>query len=237
MYVLDNLWWILSPGIFTKKGPGNERPMHFSSPNIGARPIQNCPRHKSPLQAFAPSVEPCWKSDFEPAFLFMRIVTESGGALNFFSGRGMRPGFLKCGDCELILGLWKRGLVNYKFPNLWASELKISKFGGFIVSWKFPNLGALWAKILAKIEAVEAKMSKFSQKGVLLTDSFAWNEACELQERCENGVFRTAHPHTPFLGQCPQGLNWFRTTLHTGAYLGPMILRQHYLARLYHCGL
>ena len=179
--------------------------MHFSSPNMGARPIQNCPRHKGPLQAFAPEVEPCWKSDFEPVFFcsWGSWLNRGGGHSTFFSGRGVRPGFPKCGDCELILGLWKRGLVNCKFPNLWASELKISKFGGFIVSWKFPNLGALWAKILAKIEAVEAKISKFSQKGVLLTDSFTWNEACELQERRENGVFRAAHPHTPFLGQCP----------------------------------
>ena len=26
-----------------------------------------------------------------------------GGTLNFFSGRGVRPRFLKCGACELIL--------------------------------------------------------------------------------------------------------------------------------------
>ena len=63
--------------------------------------------------------------------------------------------------------LWKGGLVSgkflnlKKFPNLGACELKISKFGG------------LWAKIWVKIEAVEAKISKFSQKGVLWTDSFA----------------------------------------------------------------
>ena len=28
-------------------------------------------------------------------------------------------------------------------------------------------------------------------------------DPCELQERREKGVFRAAHPHTPFLGQCP----------------------------------
>ena len=36
-------------------------------------------------------------------------------------------------------------------------------------------------------------------------------DPCELQERREKGVFRAAHPHTPFLGQCPPGLmiiNW-----------------------------
>ena len=55
------------------------------------------------------------------------------------------------------------GLVSWKFQNLGACELKISKFGG------------LRAKIWVKIEAVEAKISKLSQKGVLWTDSFAWN--------------------------------------------------------------
>ena len=49
--------------------------------------------------------------------------------------------------------------MNWKFPNLEACELKISKFGG------------LRAKIWAKTEAVEADISKFSgkfsQKGVL----------------------------------------------------------------------
>ena len=42
-----------------------------------------------------------------------------------------------------------------KLPNLGACELKISKFGGFR------------AKIWVKIEAVEAKISNFFQKGVL----------------------------------------------------------------------
>ena len=40
--------------------------------------------------------------------------------------------------------------MNRKFPNLRACELKISKFGG------------LRARIWVKIEAVEAKISKFS---------------------------------------------------------------------------
>ena len=79
---------------------------------------------------------------------------------------------LKRGVCGLKIskfgGLWTEnfkicGLVSWKFPNLGACELKISKFGG------------LWAKIWVKIEAVEAKIFKFSQKGVLWTDTFAWN--------------------------------------------------------------
>ena len=116
-----------------------------------------------------------------------------GGALNFFSCRGVRPGFPKCGACELTFasekgGLWAEnfqiwGLVSWKFPNLGACELKISKFGG------------LWAKIWVKIEAVEAKISKFSQKGVLWTDSFAWNGTLASGRR---GVKRgSSGPHIP----------------------------------------
>ena len=115
------------------------------------------------------------------------------GALNFFSGRGVRPGFPKCGACELTFasekgGLWAEnfqiwGLVSGKFPNLGACELKISKFGG------------LWAKIWVKIEAVEAKISKFSRKGVLRTDSFAWNGTLASGRR---GVKRgSSGPHIP----------------------------------------
>ena len=102
-----------------------------------------------------------------------------GGALNLFSGRGVRHGFPKCGACELTFasekaGLWAEnfqiwGLVSGKFPNLGACELKISKFGG------------LWAKIWVKIEAVEAKISKFSQKG-----------SCELTLLLEMGPLRAA---------------------------------------------
>ena len=120
-----------------------------------------------------------------------------GGHSTFFLGRGVQPRFPKWGACELIYAsekgaLWTENfpiweLVNWKFTNLGSCELKIFKFGG------------LRAKIWAKIEAVEAKISKFSQKGVLWTDSFAWNEnPCKMQERREKGVFRAAHAHTPF---------------------------------------
>ena len=83
---------------------------------------------------------------------FYPLDARGGGALNFFSGRGVRPGFPKCGACERTFasekgGLWAENfqiwrLVSWKFPNLEACELKISKFGG------------LWAKIWVKIEAV-----------------------------------------------------------------------------------
>ena len=38
------------------------------------------------------------------------INTSPGGALNFFSGRGVRPGFPKCGACELTFTSEKGGL-------------------------------------------------------------------------------------------------------------------------------
>ena len=53
-----------------------------------------------------------------------------GGALNFFSGRGVRPGFPKCRACELTFASEKGGL--------WAENFQI--WG--LVSWNFPNLGA-----------------------------------------------------------------------------------------------
>ena len=52
-----------------------------------------------------------------------------GGTQLFFSGRGVRPGFPKCGACELILSL-KEGACELKISKFGACELKISKFGG-----------------------------------------------------------------------------------------------------------
>ena len=90
--------------------------------------------------------------------------------------------------------LWKRRIVNWKCPNLGACELKMSKFRG------------LRAKIWAKIEAVEAKISKFSQKEVFWTDSFAWNMILANYRRgVKWGLRGPTSPHPPFLGQCPQG--------------------------------
>ena len=50
-----------------------------------------------------------------------RTSTRGGGALNSFSGRGVRPGFPKCGACELTFASERGG---------GACERKISKFGG-----------------------------------------------------------------------------------------------------------
>ena len=52
--------------------------------------------------------------------------------------------------------------MNRKFQNLGACELKISKFGA--CELKISKFGSWRAKIWTKIEA---KISKFSQKGVL----------------------------------------------------------------------
>ena len=60
----------------------------------------------------------------------LQLQRQTPGALNFFSGRGVRPGFLKCGACELAFASEKGGLVSGNFQNLEACELKISIFGG-----------------------------------------------------------------------------------------------------------
>ena len=89
------------------------------------------------------------------------------GALNFFQVGVCGLDFQNVGLANWYLPLkWR--LVNQKFPNLRGCELKISKFGG------------LWAKIWVKIEAVEAKISKFCQKG-----------SCELTLLLEMGPLRT----------------------------------------------
>ena len=41
---------------------------------------------------------------------FQGLFSPGGGALNFFSGRGVRPGFPKCGACELTFASEKGGL-------------------------------------------------------------------------------------------------------------------------------
>ena len=108
--------------------------------------------------------------------------TPRGGALNFYQVGVCGPDFRSVGLANWYLPL-KRGLVNWKFPNFGAVELKISKFGG------------LWAKLWVKIEAVEAKISKFSQNGVLWTDSSAWNGTLA---NCRRGVKRgSSGPHIP----------------------------------------
>ena len=113
-----------------------------------------------------------------------------GGALNFFlvgvCGPDFRSGGLWTDHC-----LWKGGLLNWKFPNLGACELKISNFGG------------LWTENF-QIWGLESENFLFFLKRGLLNWGYClkW-DPCELRERREKGVFRAAHPRTPFLGQCP----------------------------------
>ena len=114
-----------------------------------------------------------------------------GGAFNFFSGRGVRPGFPKCGACELTFASEKGGL--------WAENFQI--WG--LVSWKFPNLGACVLKFGWKLRLLRLKFQNFLKRGscelTLLLEMGPLRAAAEAWR----GVFRAAHPHTPFLGQCP----------------------------------
>ena len=133
------------------------------------------------------SVRPTWTP-------MSKVGVQARGGVIFFPGRGVRTGFLKCGACELIFVSEKGGLwtENFQIGGLWTENFQI--WG--LVSWKFQNLGAkLWAKIWVKIKAVEAKISKFSQKWVLWADSFAWNGTLPNYRR---GVKRgSSGPHIP----------------------------------------
>ena len=62
------------------------------------------------------------------------------GARNFFSGRGVWPGFPKCGACELIFASEKGGL--------WT---EISKFGGL----RTENFPGLWTKIWLRLSRLK----------------------------------------------------------------------------------
>ena len=78
--------------------------------------------------------------------------TRAGGGgtqLFFFSGRGVRPGFPKCGACELILASEKGGLwtENFKIWGLWTETFQIRG----LVSWQFPNSGACELKFGRKL--------------------------------------------------------------------------------------
>ena len=98
----------------------------------------------------------CWTNESTGTNFFMLWKNKNSAqprwALNFLQVGVCGPDFQSVGLANWYLPL-KEG----------AYELKISKFGG------------LWATFWAKFETVEAKISKFSQKWVLWTDSFAWN--------------------------------------------------------------
>ena len=93
----------------------------------------------------------------------------SRGALNFFSGRGVRPGFPKCGACELTFASEKGGL--------WAENFQI--WG--LVSWKFQNLGACELKFGWELRLLRLKFPNFLKRG-----------SCELTLLLEMGPLRAA---------------------------------------------
>ena len=116
-----------------------------------------------------------------------------GGHSTFFHVGACDPDFRSVGLANWYLPLKRGGLVNWNFPNLVTCELKISKFGAYEL--KISKFGGLRAKFWTKIEAEEAKISKFSQEGVLWTDSFAWNGTLA---NCRKGVKRgSSGPHIP----------------------------------------
>ena len=92
-----------------------------------------------------------------------------GGHSTFFSGRGVRPGFLKCGACELTFASEKGGL--------WAENFQI--WG--LVSWKFPNLEACELKFWWKLRLLRLKFPNFLKRG-----------SCELTLLLEMGPLRAA---------------------------------------------
>ena len=120
-----------------------------------------------------------------------------GGGTQLFSGRGVRPGFPKCGACKLTFASEKGGL--------WAENFQI--WG--LVSWKFPNLGACELKFGWKFRLLRLKFPNFLKRGSCELTLLFEMWPCERQERREKGVFRATHPHTPFLGQCPPGPGGF----------------------------
>ena len=85
-----------------------------------------------------------------------------GGGTHFFQVRVCGPDFRSVGLANWYLSL-KEG----------ACELKVFKFGGLWAE-NFQIWG-LEGWTLGKNVAVKAKISKFSEKGVLWPDAFAWN--------------------------------------------------------------
>ena len=100
---------------------------------------------------------------------FLLGILRGGGALNFFSGRGVRHGYPKCGACELTFASEKGGL--------WAESFQI--WG--LVSWKFPNLGACELKFRWKLRLLRLKFQNFLKRG-----------SCELTLLLEMGPLRAA---------------------------------------------
>ena len=83
---------------------------------------------------------------------------------------------------SVFLWFLYRRLVSWKFPNLGACELKISKFGG------------LWAKIWVKIsKRGSCELTLLLEMGPLRAAGEVW----------KGGLQGRTSPYSPFLGQCP----------------------------------
>ena len=107
----------------------------------------------------------------QPIFpqLVMCFYPGGGGSTQLFSGRGVRPGFPKCGACELTFASEKGGL--------WAENFQI--WG--LVRWKFPNLGACELKFVWKLRLLRLKFQNFLKRG-----------PCELTLLLKMGPLRAA---------------------------------------------
>ena len=131
---------------------------------------------------------------FTTIFSLLKMYSAGGGGTPFFSGSGVRRAarISKVWGLRTDICLWKRGLVNWKFPNLRACELK------------FPNFGACELKFAQKLRLSRLFLPNFLKRrsNVNWLLCLKWGP-CELQERREKGVFKAAYPHTPYLGQYP----------------------------------
>ena len=145
----------------------------------------------------------------EPISACVRImISQNFGKLEFIKkspggGGGGYSTFFQVGVCGPDFR--SVGLANWHLPlKRGACERKISKFGGLWAEnfqiWgacalKISKFGGLWAENFQILGACELKISKFSQKGVLWTDSFAWNGTLASGRR---GVKRgSSGPHIP----------------------------------------
>ena len=121
--------------------------------------------------------------------------------------------------------LWKGGLVSGKFPNLGACELKISKFGGLWAE-NFQIWGLVsYIKFGWKLRLLRLKFQNFLKRGscelTLLLEMGPLRAAGEVWQ----GGLRAAHPHTPFLGQCPPR-SCFANLINNGTAI-PFYLLSH----------
>ena len=130
------------------------------------------------------------------------------------------------------------GLVNWSLPLkgvLWIKN-KFQIWGS--VNWKLAKIGGFESEDFGQIGVVEPKISHLFLIRGSCELTAAWNgtlvnyrllkwdralvnyrlliwDPCELRERREKGVFRAAHPHTPFLGQYPPGLSVYTICTNT----------------------